>query len=525
MRNPDVDQKRATHRGIAKFLRFGLLSCVLSAASATPLHWQLNGVTFNDGGKAFGGFDFDSSTATYSNINITTTAGTLMQGSYYSTAATYANATSAGYFNGVSTVPVVSGTTTTLALSFSTPLLSAGGTVSFAGSAVESVCASATCGSFTPQRTITSGAVSAVSTSAAKRWFLNGMVLSDGTQVFGTFFFDASSGTYSNISVTTTAGPVVPSTGYFAQTPSTGSNTSLSLVSSSVIVASSTTTLTLNFALPLTNSGGTVAMSSAAEGTCSNANCSASNTLRTSVVGGSVSSTQPPGSIAILPQIADGGNFLTEFIITNPTGAPITCRLSFWQDSGATLPLSLNGAGPLPSYVVMVPGHGAQFLSTPGVGASVTGWGLAENVAQLGVIAAFRLQGRPNTPESESTVEAIPSATGFAMAFDETPGFDTGFALANPSAFDTVIENLYFYDTTGKLILSDSSKTLGPHQHESFMFSSRYAQLAGKQGTVRVYYGIEGTPANGAVGLTGLGLRVNPGGTFTSLATTTDSTQ
>ena len=226
------------------------------------------------------------------------------------------------------------------------------------------------------------------------------------------------------------------------------------------------------------------------------------------------------GDTGILPQIADGGGFITEFIITNPTGAPITCRLTFWQDSGSSLPLSLNGAGPFASYVVMVPGHATQFLSTPGAGPSVTGWGLAENISQLGVIATFRQIA--TNPKSEATVEAIPATAGFAMAFDETPGFDTGFALANVSPFDTVIENLYFYDTTGALIFFDSSKTLGPHQHESFLFSSRYAaQLAGKRGTVRVYYGVEGIPANGTVGLTGLGLRVNPGGTFTSLATTT----
>ena len=296
---------------------------------------------------------------------------------------------------------------------------------------------------------------------------------------------------------------------------------SLTLVSSSVVVPSSTTVLSLNFQSGLGNAGGTVAITSVTEGTCTAVDCSSSNTLRTAAVNGSVSTTQPRGDTAILPHIADGGGFLTEFIITNPTGAPITCRLTFWQDNGNPLLLSLNGAGPLPSYVVMVPGHATQFLSTPGAGAVLTGWGLAENVSQLGVIATFRRQ-VTGAPESEGTVAAIPATAGFAMAFDETPGFDTGFALANVSPFDTVIENLYFYDTTGALIFSDSSNTLGPHQHESFLFSGRYgAHLAGKRGTVRVYYGVEGNPTNGTVGLTGLGLRVNPGGTFTSLPVTT----
>jgi hypothetical protein len=522
MRNLDVDQRLAARPVERRFLHcILLLFCTLGVTSATPLHWQLNGVTFDDGGRAFGGFDYDSITSTYSNINITTTPGKLVQGGYYSSAAPYANSTSNSYFYGVSTVPVVSGSTLSLVLSFSLPLNSGGGTVSFAGAAVEAACANPTCSSFTPQRTITGGTLSAVSSSVPKRWYLHGIVLSDGAQVFGSFIFDASSGTYSSISITTTAGPVVPSTGYSVHSPATGSKFSLILVSSSVIVPSGTTTLALSLTGGLGNSGGTVAVASAAEGTCASADCSTSNTLRTSAVAGSVSTTQERRETVILPQIADGGGFVTEFIITNPTGASITCRLTFWSDNGNPLPLSLNGASPLSSYAVMVPGHGSQFLSTPGTGSSVTGWGLAENAAQLGVIAAFRLKAS-HAPESEATVEAIPGTAGFAMAFDETPGFGTGFALANVSAFDTVIENLYFYDTTGSLIFYDSTKTLGPFQHESFMFSDRYrAQLAGKRGTVRVYYGVDGTPVHGAVGLTGLGLRVNPGGTFTSLATTT----
>jgi len=515
MCNPDGD------RNVIRLLCFGLLlSLSFGAANAAPLHWQLNGVTFSDGGKAFGGFDFDAGTKTYSNINITTTTGSLVQGSYYSSVAPFPNSVAADYLYSVSTVPVFSGSTASLALSFTPALLAAGGTASFSGAAVESVCANADCSTSTPQRTITGGTVSAVSAHVAKRWYLKGVILSDGAQVFGSFLFDANSGTYSAISVTTSATQAILGASYNDQSPAAASSSSIVLVSAAVIVPSSTTTIAINFATPLTNSGGTIAITTVTEGTCTSATCNTSNTVRTVAVGGFVSTTQETGATAILPQIADGGGFVTEFIITNPTGATITCRLTFWKDSGVPLLLTLNGAGPNSTYVVRVPGHSTQFLATQGAGATVTGWGLAENVAQLGVIAAFRLK-LPNITESEATVQGIPPTAGFAMAFDETPGFDTGFALANVSAFDTVIENLYFYDTTGALIFSDSSKTLGPHQHESFMFSSRYnAQLQGKRGTVRVYYGVQGTPTNGTVGLSGLGLRVNPGGTFTSLATT-----
>ena len=514
---------------ITRFIPLYLLLCMVSALGATPLHWQLNGVTFNDGGKAFGGFDYDSNTATYSNINITTTPGTILQGAYYSVAAPYANRTASTTFNGVSGLPVVAGSTLGLSLSFAAPLTSAGGTLSFAGSAVESTCASPTCDSFTPQRTVAAGTVLAISSSAPKRWFISGVVLSDGAQVFGSFVYDINSGTFSSISVTTTAGIEVASASYSIQSPAAVVKGSLSLVSAAVVVPSNTTTLSLSFTTGLGNAGGTVAIGTVSEGTCTNVDCSTSNTVRSANLPGFVSTTEPSGYTKILPHLADGGGFLTEFIITNPTGAPITCRLTFWQDGGGPLSVSLNQTGPLPTYVVMVPGHSTQFLSTGGTGSLVTGWGLAENVEQLGVIAAFRRQAQPpNFPvEAEATVAATPGTAGFAMAFDETAGYHTGFALANASAFDTVIENLYFYDTTGTLIFSDSSNSLEPHQHESFLFSDRFgAKIAGKRGTARVYYGVQGNPTHGAVGLTGLGLRVNPGGTFTSLATTTiDSTQ
>lgn len=520
MRHLDACHKPRLFSRIETFLLASLLLSLTVGAANAALHWQLNGVTFSDGGKAFGGFDFDASTGVYSNINITTTAGSVLQGSYYSSAAPYANSTANSFFNGVSTVPVFPFSTFALALGFAHVLTPAGGTVPITG-AQESTCVDATCSFVTPQRPITAGTVSAISTSTARRWHVHDVVLSDGAQVFGSFVFDATTGTYSSISVTTTGGKASLGAGYFVNILPSSSNSSVSLVSASPIVSGVTTTLSMNFTSALTNAGGTVAITNEVEGTCKSAKCDAASALRTMVVGGSVSTAQEDGETAILPQIADGGGFVTELIITNPTGAPVTCRLTFWGDSGALLPLSLNAAKPASSYVVTVPGHSTQFLSTPGLGASVTGWALAENVQRLGIIAAFRLT-VSNRPESEATVAGIPATAGFAMAFDQTPGFDTGFALANVSAFDTVFEHLYFYDNNGTFIFSDSTRTLAPHQHESFLFSSRYgAQLAGKRGTVRVYYGAQGTPANGIAGLTGLGLRVNPGGTFTSLPTVT----
>jgi hypothetical protein len=504
-----------------------LLSLVACAATAAPLHWQLNGVVFSDGGRAFGGFDYDAVTGTYSNIDLTTTPGSASSsGSYYNSAAPYSGSTAAGYFNGVSTVPVFPGSTAALALGFSPALSAAGGTVSIVAFAAESICANSACGSVTPQRTITSGTATAISTSAPQRWFFGGVVLSDGAQVFGSFVFDANTGTYSSISITTTGGSAMSGTTYFTQNPSAGSSAIVSAVSAASIVSGTTTFFSASFASALTNAGGTVNITSVSEGICTSANCATSGTLRTAVVAGTVSTTSVTDDTKVLPQVADGGGFITTLIFTNPTGAPISTRITFWQDNGSLWLVSLNGSTAASGYTVVVPGHSSVFLSTPGIGPSVAGWMLATNVAKLGVAAAFRLQ-LPGIPESEATVVGFDPTSGFGMPFDETTGFDTGFGIANVSATDTVIEYVYFYDSTGKLIYSDSSHLLTPHQHESFFFSTRYGStpIMGQRGEVRVYYGVQGTPTAPILGLSGMGLRVNPGGTFTSLQTFTANVQ
>lgn len=58
-----------------------LYSCM--AASAAPVTYQLQGVTFSDGGTASGSFAFDPATMRYTNVNIVTTNGGVRTGAIY----------------------------------------------------------------------------------------------------------------------------------------------------------------------------------------------------------------------------------------------------------------------------------------------------------------------------------------------------------------------------------------------------------------------------------------------------------
>jgi|GEM_PF-1212308 len=61
-------------------------------AIAEPVSWELVNFQFNDGGKAFGSFSFDSDTQQFSDINIFTTSGSLLNGRHFiSTAGDWGN--------------------------------------------------------------------------------------------------------------------------------------------------------------------------------------------------------------------------------------------------------------------------------------------------------------------------------------------------------------------------------------------------------------------------------------------------
>lgn len=142
--------------------------CLGSAATshAAPITWSLAGVTFDDLGTATGTFVYDADTNTYSNINITTTAGSAESGAAYGQP-TGGNAT---FIDMATSLPVVVNVTQRFTMNFQAALTNAGGTVALAGGA-ESLCLAAGCGGGpTGQqflRTVTAGSVTTVPPTAA----------------------------------------------------------------------------------------------------------------------------------------------------------------------------------------------------------------------------------------------------------------------------------------------------------------------------------------------------------------------
>jgi hypothetical protein len=116
------------------------------SAHATPVVWNLSGVTFEDGGTASGSFTYDADTGAYSAISISTTAGTVI-----TTAMDY-DVTNAGCldldeiicFLNVADGPDYTGDLGVTFAWLGTPLTNAGGTVTLTGGR-EYTCENATC--------------------------------------------------------------------------------------------------------------------------------------------------------------------------------------------------------------------------------------------------------------------------------------------------------------------------------------------------------------------------------------------
>jgi hypothetical protein len=368
--------------------------------------------------------------------------------------------------------------------------------------------------------------VTAAAPTTKQTWYLSGVRFNDGGLAFGSFDFDTATQTFSNYNIVTTSGGAnFPGLIYRTVQPNSPGNSSyLGAISTASIAPGTTNRIGFNLVSAMTAAGGTIGIKSAAtsdgiEGNCANADCN--STIFRSVVAGAVTTTAPAAYTKILSQFADGGGFTNTLVLTNPTGLPIPCLVTLNKDDGSPLLISLSGDTAASVRTVVVPAHGVKFLASPGSSSGVsTGWVQVDNASQLGVMGTYRLR-LSGFPDSEATVVGeAPGNLGFGMPFDETQGFSTGFALVNPSATSPAIAHFVFYNESGTQIFADSSTTLAAGGHVSFMIRDRFPAVGTSRGVVRLFWGAPSTVTIPIQGFIGLGLRANPGGTFTSLQTT-----
>ena len=141
------------------------LVALSASASAAPKTWTLTGVTFSDGGTASGSLVYDADTNTYSGINVTTSAGSVLVtgGTFHFFSSGFAPG-AGGVLVNVSNAADLTGTRA-FAIFFNPPLTDV--LTSTAVTGQEASCNNATCSGPTgPSRLVTAGSAAAAALSA-----------------------------------------------------------------------------------------------------------------------------------------------------------------------------------------------------------------------------------------------------------------------------------------------------------------------------------------------------------------------
>ncbi|MCC6365508.1 MAG: hypothetical protein IT165_18495 [Bryobacterales bacterium] len=209
----------------------------------------------------------------------------------------------------------------------------------------------------------------------------------------------------------------------------------------------------------------------------------------------------------IISQIADGSAWKTTITLVNLDTAPAPFTLRFWRQNGSNLPIPLAGGGSADSIDGTIPVGGIRVIETLG-GATdlVQGWAELTTTRNIGGLAVFR-QRVTGRPDQEAAVTLTTTSNKFVLPFDNTDNFVTSMALVNVSATLGTTINVVIRDESGQQIGTDTISLSG-RGHTAFTLPGRFAPSVNRRGTVE--FTSTGTQ------ITGLGLRFNPGGAFTS---------
>jgi hypothetical protein len=137
----------------------------------------------------------------------------------------------------------------------------------------------------------------------------------------------------------------------------------------------------------------------------------------------------------IFPQFADGGGYVSNFLLTNSTNTATTATLSFFDNTGKPLGINIEGTM-APTHQVAVPSRGSAKVTTSGLPPNfVAGWVAVttDPAVELSGNAVFQLFNGA-TLFSEASVPGVLPVSRIDFFADEEGGYKTGFALANPGS-------------------------------------------------------------------------------------------
>jgi hypothetical protein len=142
----------------------------------------------------------------------------------------------------------------------------------------------------------------------------------------------------------------------------------------------------------------------------------------------------------VFPQVVNGGGWKTSFLLVNLENHPVTFQILFLTDDGNDMFVPVGGLGVVRQVSVTLDTAGSTEFETTGSSSGSfdtlqQGWALLSQTTSdtIGGMAIFR-QRVFARPDQEATVPIVSQFDShFVLLFDNTAGFTTGLAVANPT--------------------------------------------------------------------------------------------
>ncbi len=221
-----------------------------------------------------------------------------------------------------------------------------------------------------------------------------------------------------------------------------------------------------------------------------------------------VSALVASGQTLVIPQIADGGGWQTELVLTNTGATATTVSLNFFQSTtgGATQSWTPPFLETSVLTNIPLPAASTVFLHTPGTAGSLSeGWAQVQGNSAVSAYAIFELT-VPGRQNQDGTAVATASTSRTLVPFDNTNGFVTSMAIVNTSGASEAIA--VSAQPTGGAAAQLSPITLPANGYTSFTVPQQFSSLNSASGLLEFY------ASTGSFSL--IALRFNPTGAFTS---------
>jgi len=221
----------------------------------------------------------------------------------------------------------------------------------------------------------------------------------------------------------------------------------------------------------------------------------------------------------VLPQVADGGGWVTRITLVNMDSVPATFNLWFYADpDGSPWNVELKDqTGAQSMWTFTIPVGGALFLETLGTAAQTSqGWAYLDSPSYwVSGMATFKAIWMP-TNDAEAVVQfASEIDNHYFMPFENRFGYVTSMAIVNPYPDRNANVTLQFRDPNAGIIRTDSL-VLAPLEHRAFSTVVKYPETDGKNGVIE----FQVTGAGGQyVGASAMALLFSQRGTFSTVPT------